>query len=201
MKINYMSISDIIPFPRNVKKHPASQVKGIAESIDKFGFYSPIVIDENNEVIIGHGRLLAAKKLNMTEVPVVKMESLSDEDVRALRILDNKISESDWDLENLKAELNELPEFNWDNFDLDFGGLLKEEKIDFGDFGFDEDQLAKKTEAFLHGTIKQIVLYFSNDQYETTIDTLNELREKLDLESNTEVFLELLKHYERTNSI
>lgn len=81
-----VAVDKITPSPRNTKKHPQSQINNVAKSIERFGFVQPLVLDENNEIIIGHCRLSASKKLGMKEVPCVYVENLTEEDVRALRI-------------------------------------------------------------------------------------------------------------------
>lgn len=96
-----VDVREITPSPRNTKKHPQSQINNVAKSIERFGFVQPLVLDDKNEIIIGHCRLSAAKKLGMKQVPCVYVEDLSEEDIRALRILDNKLNESDWDFEIL----------------------------------------------------------------------------------------------------
>ena len=120
-------LADIKPYEKNQKKHDGTQVNNIAISIDKYGFVQPLVLDKDNNIIIGHGRYLAAEKLNMESVPAVYAENLTDEQIRELRILDNKLNESDWDVEKLKADLDELDfsEFDLD-FDLDFEKELDE---------------------------------------------------------------------------
>ena len=147
MDIINMPIGDIIPYGQNAKKHPSEQVKLIANSIREFGFQQPIVVDKDNVVIIGHGRLLAAKRLKMSEVPVVKAETLNDEQVRALRLADNSVAESDWNMDLLISELKEididikefgldkiLPE-NWDQEDE--GEEDAEDQDDDADEDFD----------------------------------------------------------------
>ena len=69
MDIVNIKVADIKPYPKNTKKHPAEQISNIAKSIEKYGFIQPIVLDKNNEIVIGHGRILASKKLKMQEVP------------------------------------------------------------------------------------------------------------------------------------
>ena len=95
----------------------------IANSIREFGFRQPIVVDADNVVVIGHGRLMAAKKLGLESVPVVRADDLTEEQIKALRLADNKTNESDWDFTQLEAELAEL--------ELDF---------DMSDFGFNDIQ-------------------------------------------------------------
>lgn len=118
MDIRNISVKDLIPYERNTKKHDKTQINNVAESIKQYGFVQPIVIDKNNVVVIGHCRLLAAKQLKMKEVPCVCVEDLTEEQVRALRIVDNKSNESEWDFDILPDELAEL---DLSGFDFDFG--------------------------------------------------------------------------------
>ena len=118
MDVRNISVKDLIPYERNTKKHDKTQINNVAESIKQYGFVQPIVIDKNNTVVIGHCRLLAAKQLKMKEVPCVCAEDLTEEQVKALRIVDNKSNESEWDFDILPDELAEL---NIDGFDFDFG--------------------------------------------------------------------------------
>jgi uncharacterized protein YecA (UPF0149 family) len=108
MKVEYMDPGELIPYAKNAKQHPQKQIDHIANSIKRFGWQQPIVIDKNKVVIIGHGRLMAAKQLNLEKVPVVVDEDLSDEDVKALRLADNKLNESEWISSLLDEELAEL---------------------------------------------------------------------------------------------
>lgn len=118
MEIRNISVKDLIPYDRNTKKHDKTQINNVAESIKQYGFVQPIVIDKNNVVVIGHCRLLAAKQLKMKEVPCVCVEDLTEEQVKALRIVDNKSNESEWDFDVLPDELAEL---DLSDFDFDFG--------------------------------------------------------------------------------
>ena len=118
MNIKNISFKDLIPYEKNTKKHDDVQINNVAESIKQYGFVQPIVIDKNNVVVIGHCRLLAAKKLKMQEVPCVCVDDLTEEQVRKLRIIDNKSNESDWDLDFLNEELLDL---DFSDFNFDFG--------------------------------------------------------------------------------
>lgn len=118
MEVRNISIKDLIPYDRNTKKHDKTQINNVAESIKQYGFVQPIVIDRNNVVVIGHCRLLAAKQLKLKEVPCVCVEDLTDEQVKALRIVDNKSNESEWDFDILSGELAEL---DLSVFNFDFG--------------------------------------------------------------------------------
>ena len=118
MNIVNMKVKDLIPYNKNAKKHDKTQIDNVAESIKQFGFAQPLVVDKDNVLIIGHCRLLAAKKLRMREVPVVKMDELTEEQVKKLRLLDNKLNESDWDYDLLADEIGDL---DFDGFDVDWG--------------------------------------------------------------------------------
>lgn len=117
-----IDIDKIKPYAGNQKEHPEKQIDNIATSIREFGFIQPLVLDKENEIVIGHGRFLAAQKLNMKTAPVIYVENLTKEQVRKLRIIDNKLNESDWIVEKLKAELEQL---DFSEFDISFDDLLE----------------------------------------------------------------------------
>lgn len=133
MTIINKKLSEIKPYEKNAKKHPEKQIANIAESIKQYGFVQPIVIDADGVIVIGHGRALAAKQLGIKEVPCVLVDDLTPEQVKALRLVDNKTNESAWDFDLL---MSELPELDLTGFDLDFVGksyiddLLDEEMTD-----------------------------------------------------------------------
>ena len=127
MEIRNISVKDLIPYERNTKKHDKTQINNVAESIKQYGFVQPIVIDKDNVVVIGHCRLLAAKQLKMKEVPCVCVEDLTEEQVKALRIVDNKSNESEWDFDLLTDELAEL---DLSDFSFDFGIEDEEEETE-----------------------------------------------------------------------
>lgn len=108
MEVVYIPPGELIPYEGNAKQHPPKQVDHIANSIKRFGFKQPIVIDRDKVVVIGHGRLAAAKELKLDSVPVVYADDLSDDDIKALRLADNKTNESEWDIGKLEEELAAL---------------------------------------------------------------------------------------------
>jgi DNA modification methylase/uncharacterized protein YfkK (UPF0435 family) len=118
MTITNVKIDELKQYDNNAKKHDKTQIDNVAESIKQYGFVQPIVIDKDNVVVIGHCRLLAAKKLKMQEVPCVCVDNLTEEQVKALRLVDNKSNESPWDMELLADELAEV---DLSAFDFDFG--------------------------------------------------------------------------------
>ena len=107
-KVEKVAVDELIPYYNNPKEHPEEQVDKIASSIKHYGFTQPIVISDDNEIIIGHGRVQAGKKLGLEEVPAIVRDDLTDAEMRALRIADNKVAESGWDMERLSAELEAL---------------------------------------------------------------------------------------------
>lgn len=124
LKIIYKEVGELIPYVNNPRNN-TNAVDAVASSIKNFGFKNPIVIDDGNEIINGHTRMLAAKKLGLTKVPCILADDLSDEEKKAFRLADNKTSElAEWDFDLLNSELEELTEMN-----LDF---------DMSDFGFEE---------------------------------------------------------------
>ena len=137
MNIVEREVDKLIPYSKNAKKHDETQISNVAESIKQFGFVQPVVVDKNGVIVIGHCRTLAAKKLGMKTVPCVMVDELTEEQVRALRIIDNKTNESPWDMELLAEE---LPEIDLSKFDFDFGIDLPEESKEDEDKEIVEDE-------------------------------------------------------------
>ena len=117
MNIVQKNVNDLIPYAKNTKKHDRKQIANVAESIKQYGFVQPVVIDRDGVIVIGHCRVLGAKKLGMKEIPCVCVDDLTPEQVNALRIVDNKSNESDWDMDLLAEE---LPGLDLSAFDFDF---------------------------------------------------------------------------------
>ena len=118
-------VTELIPYVKNARTHSDSQVNQIASSITEFGFTNPILVDGDRGIIAYHGRLMAAKKLGLNQVPVVILDHLSESQKRAYIIADNKLAENaGWDEELLANELADLKE---ENFDLDLIGFEDQE--------------------------------------------------------------------------
>ena len=112
--IVYQPIHQLKPNPHNARTHSKHQIRQIAESMREFGFTSPVIVDAENQIVAGHGRLAAAKLLGITTVPTIRLDGLTKEQIRAYVIADNKLAENaGWDMEILAIELQEL-------FALDF---------------------------------------------------------------------------------
>ena len=123
LKVEYAATDSIIPYSNNPRIHKSKQIRQIVNSIREFEFNNPILIDENNVIIAGHGRLLAAQHLNLSKVPVIKLTHLSEAEKKAYRIADNKLTENgEWDVDLLKLEFVELEKLDLD-FTLDVTGF------------------------------------------------------------------------------
>jgi len=115
LKIKYMATGELLPYARNARTHSDIQVMQIASSIKEFGFNNPILVDKDNQIIAGHGRLLACDKLGIKEVPTVCLEHLSEIQKKAYILADNQLAlKAGWDGELLKLEIQELQGLDFD---------------------------------------------------------------------------------------
>ena len=128
MEIIYKKVQELIPYVNNSRTHSEEQVNQICASINEFGFTNPLLVDEKDSIIAGHGRLLASKKLGMEEVPCIVLEGLTEAQKKAYIIADNKMAlNAGWDEELLKIELENLKELD---FDLGLTGFNVDELDD-----------------------------------------------------------------------
>ena len=135
MEIVYKKIEDLIPYVNNTRTHSEEQVNQIASSIKEFGFTNPILIDADGGIIAGHGRVMGARKLNLTQVPTITLDGLSEAQKKAYIIADNKLAlNAGWDEELLKVEIEALQEMD---FDIDLLGFSDDELADL-DIGLDD---------------------------------------------------------------
>jgi site-specific DNA-methyltransferase (adenine-specific) len=125
MEIKQIKINQLIEYKNNAKKHDEAQIKNVMQSIKEFGMVQPIVIDQNNTIIIGHCRFRALKRLKWEEVPCVRIENLSENEINKLRLLDNKLNESEWDFDLLADQVTEI---DWSDFDIDWSILEIDEE-------------------------------------------------------------------------
>ena len=125
LQVTYRKLTDLIPYVRNARTHSDEQVAQLAGSIKEFGWTNPILVDEDGGIIAGHGRLLAAQRLKMDEVPTIQIVGLSEAQRRALVLADNKLAlNAGWDFELLKVELGDL---NDQGFDIALTGFSVDE--------------------------------------------------------------------------
>jgi ParB-like chromosome segregation protein Spo0J len=125
MQVEQRKIESLIPYVNNSRTHSDEQVAQIAASVREFGWTNPILVDGKNGIIAGHGRLAAARKLGLTEIPVIVLDHLTEAQKKALVIADNKLAmNAGWDNELLALELAEIGDLG---FDLDLTGFKAEE--------------------------------------------------------------------------
>ena len=176
MNIQQIAIEKVIPYAKNPRKNQA--VEKVANSIKDFGFQQPIVVDKNMVVIVGHTRLLGAKKLGLTEVPIV-IADLNEAKAKAYRIADNRVNEdSGWDNQLLQDELNKLLDFDIDlnitgftNDELD--NLFNKEEIDFIDPIADVVQ----DDNHLLNDVKMIQLFYDPENEKRFREIIEKVRE------------------------
>lgn len=141
-KLEYIAIDALKEYERNTRTHSDEQVEQLKRSITAFGFTNPVLIDENNEIIAGHGRRIAAHELGMSEVPCLRLIGLTEAQKKALRIADNQLAlNAGWDEEMLRIELADL---KTEDFDLDILGFSMEELEKFSqgrDYGHMQELL------------------------------------------------------------
>lgn len=192
-KIEMVPIDQLKPYPGNPKAHPEAQVEKIARSIKEFGFIVPLVVDESGEVIAGHGRLLAARKLNVGIVPCVRAEHLTPAQIRGFRIADNKVSESEWVLESLELEIQALAEMD---FDLTETGFTEAELKEMSDLLADVTlrDVATSTEKRNLGSkyhqIKPVLYVDQIETFERALKATGELNRGAALIKICEVYLD-----------
>lgn len=167
-KVEKWKIDKLIPYARNARTHSNEQVSQIAASIKEWGWTTPVLVDEQGGIIAGHGRTLAAQKLELTEVPVMVAKGWSDAKKRAYIIADNKLAQNaDWDNEMLALELGELGDLG---FDLDLTGFAADEIADLlSPEEEDDSKYSKKIDAPVYeptGDCPPILELYDKAKYE-----------------------------------
>ena len=198
-QLEQIAVESLIPYARNARKHSDEQVAQIAASIREFGFNAPVLVDADNGIIAGHGRVLAARKLGLAEVPCVRLLHLTDTQRRAYVLADNKIAlNADWDQEMLGLELSDLREVDFDLNLTGFNGdvierFLNPEESEEASVDYKDKTMAERFETYDESIVRQIVLIYSVTQYDSVIDALGDYAEKNGLSNNTEVINHLLE--------
>ena len=148
-KIEYINVDKLSAYETNSRTHSKEQIGQIAASISEFGFTNPVLIDQDNGIIAGHGRVEAAKKISMDEVPCIRLSHLSEAQRKAYVIADNKLAlNAGWDDEMLRIELEELGALN---FDLELTGFAQFELANIFDDGIREPPESKTQEIDVDG--------------------------------------------------
>lgn len=152
--IVYKPIKELKPYKKNAKKHPKEQVEQIANSIKEFGFTQPVLIDKNNCVVAGHGRILGAKQAGLKEVPTLCLDDLTEEQIKAYRLADNKLNEGEWDFSLLDEEVSMLS----DSIDMSLFGF---------DVGLSEEAEPEEKEVKFKAKEKHLVIIKCKTEQET----------------------------------
>lgn len=138
MEIIYKKVDELIPYEKNPRKNDEA-VQYVANSIKEFGFKVPIVIDKNNIIVAGHTRYKASKELRLKEVPCIIADDLNDEQIKAFRLADNKVSEKAmWDFGMLDEELENILNINMEQFDFSQASIDWENIEDLEEENYDE---------------------------------------------------------------
>jgi ParB-like chromosome segregation protein Spo0J len=155
LKIEYLPVDSLKPYSKNARKHSEKDIQAIINSIEEFGFDDPIGIWSNQNIIVeGHGRLIAAKRLGMEKVPCIRLDHLTDEQRKAYALAHNKTAElSKWFDELLQSELAEIEDIDMELFGFDLDAVAEKEE-EPGEIPFTEELML---------THNYIVLYFDND--------------------------------------
>lgn len=140
MQIIYKSIEEIKPYENNPRINDEA-VEYVANSIKEFGFRNPIILDKNNVIICGHTRLLASKELKLKQIPCIIADDLTDEQVKALRLADNKVAEkSMWDYSKLDEELEDILNIDMSKFDFINNNIDWENVEELEDSNYEEPE-------------------------------------------------------------
>ena len=178
MQVEQIGIETLIPYANNARTHSEAQVAQIAASIREFGFNNPVLIDEQSSIIAGHGRVLAARKLELDTVPCIRLNHLSSTQRRAYIIADNKIAmNAGWDEELLALEVAELTEFgvNMDLLGFDISELNFAE-IDYS--VLEDEDVDKQLSDMANGVRKAIQIEFEPDHYDEAFELVKFWREE-----------------------
>jgi len=202
MNIELVKIEKIKPYKNNAKMHGAEQVALLAEGIKTYGFSVPLCLDKHNVIVTGHGRFLAAKQLEMAEVPVVYLNDLTDAEVKAYRLADNALGETGYNTEALLAELEDLKIAKYDFELTGFNSKILDSSSEVNDIDpelvepdIDLAALQQANEKYLNNTIKQIVLYYESETYADVMRLIEMVKKEEHIENNTDAVTFLIKQY------
>ena len=198
-KIEILKTDSLIPYARNSRTHSEAQVAQIAGSIREFGFTNPVLIDAQNGIIAGHGRIMAAQKLGLAEVPCIRLDHLTETQRKAYIIADNKLAlNSGWDEAMLGLELADLREMDFDlnltGFDGDsIEAFLNPPEPEEAEVNFNGKTMQEYKENYDESIIRQIILIYPIDEYNAVIEAMGQYAEQNGLSNNTEVVNHLLE--------
>ena len=174
MEIIYKKVGDLIPYEKNPRKNTKA-VKYVANSIEEFGFKQPIIIDRDNVVVCGHTRLKASEQLGIEEVPCIVADDLTDEQIKAFRLADNKVSEqAEWDIGLLNEELDDILNVDMGDFGFDMFSIDDLEEMEGYNSEEDDREHFSKTFVFPIEKKKQIICYLKKHQNEIVEQIIKE---------------------------
>ena len=174
MEIIYKKVGDLIPYEKNPRKNDKA-VKYVAKSIEQFGFKQPIIIDSHNVVVCGHTRLKASEQLGFEKVPCIVADDLTEEQIKAFRLADNKVSEqSEWDLNLLNDELDDILNIDMSDFGFDIFSMDDIDEVEAYNEEEDEREYFSKTFTFPIEKKKQIICYLKKHQNEIVEQIIKE---------------------------
>jgi hypothetical protein len=193
MQIQEVAVDKLIPYAKNSRTHSEAQIAQIAASIKEFGFRNPILVDGNG-VIAGHGRLLAARKLGLKQVPTIDCSDLTEPQKKAYIIADNKLAmNAGWDGELLALEMEELLK---GNFNLELLGFTEGELDELLDTTPQEAELGllpdEKLDNFLNGDTKILRLAYDEQEFESVVNGLQQLQKELETEDFSTIVMALV---------
>ena len=172
-KIELWNLERLIPYEKNAREHSTEQIAQIAASITEFGFLNPILVDSNDGIVAGHGRLSAAKELALSVVPVVVLDHLTENQKKAYVLVDNKLAENATWNEDLLAE--EIIKLNLQDFDLNILGWTDEELKSLQEDGWatDIEDVIKNDDEHLDAIQAKITILLDEENKETVLDEIN----------------------------
>ena len=172
-KIELWNLERLIPYEKNAREHSSEQIAQIAASITEFGFLNPILVDSNDGIVAGHGRLSAAKELALSVVPVVVLDHLTENQKKAYVLVDNKLAENATWNEDLLAE--EIIKLNLQDFDLNILGWTDEELKSLQEDGWatDIEDVIKNDDEHLDAIQAKITILLDEENKETVLNEIN----------------------------
>ena len=172
-KIELWNLERLIPYEKNAREHSTEQIAQIAASITEFGFLNPILVDSNDGIVAGHGRLSAAKELALSVVPVVVLDHLTENQKKAYVLVDNKLAENATWNEDLLAE--EIIKLNLQDFDLNILGWTDEELKSLQEDGWatDIEDVIKNDDEHLDAIQAKITILLDEENKETVLNEIN----------------------------
>lgn len=179
LEVAYIATTDVIPYVNNARSHSEQQVGQVAASIKEFGFNNPILIDEHNGVIAGHGRLAAAQKLGLELIPTITLAGLTEAQRKAYVIADNKLTEnSRWDFDLLSLEIEQLKDLDFDVALLGFSEVeldgISSEEMDMSVLDELDDE---EVDGFESDVKRAIQIEFESEHYDEAQELIKFWRE------------------------